>query len=107
MTTGDGVKGTFLTGYQNEARQVISMQEAAIEKNRIYVDKQSGKDFDRPAYRKLMKKLKRGDVLFIKSIDRLGRELYGNSGSVAYHYPGKGSGYRCDGYAPVGYPEGS
>lgn len=58
---------------QNEARQVISMQEAAIEKNRIYVDKQSGKDFDRPAYRKLMKKLRRGDVLFIKSIDRLGR----------------------------------
>ena len=58
---------------QNEARQVISMQEAEIDKSRIYIDKQSGKDFERPAYRKLMKKLKRGDVLFIKSIDRLGR----------------------------------
>ena len=51
---------------QNEARQMISMQEAAIEKSRIYVDKQSGKNFNRPAYRKLMKKLKQGDVLFIK-----------------------------------------
>ena len=58
---------------QNEARQIISMREAAIEKNRIYVVKQSGKVFERPAYRKLMKKLRRGDVLFIKSIDRLGR----------------------------------
>ena len=59
---------------QNEARQIISMREAAIEKNRIYVVKQSGKVFERPAYRKLMKKLRRGDVLFIKSIDRLGRK---------------------------------
>lgn len=58
---------------QNEARQLISLQESAIEKNRIFIDKQSGKNFDRPAYKKLIKKLKHGDVLFIKSIDRLGR----------------------------------
>ncbi|MEG0764050.1 MAG: recombinase family protein [Oscillospiraceae bacterium] len=58
---------------QNEDRQVIALSEFEIPKSNLYLDKQSGKDFNRPAYRKLMKKLKKGDLLIIKSIDRLGR----------------------------------
>lgn len=58
---------------QNEDRQVIALaREQVLEKN-IYMDKQSGKDFNRPAYKRLMKKLRPGDLLIIKSIDRLGR----------------------------------
>lgn len=49
------------------------MREAGVEDRRIYMDKQSGKDFDRPGYRRLLRKLKPGDTLIIKSIDRLGR----------------------------------
>ena len=58
---------------QNEERQLIAMHEAGIDDKHIYTDKQSGKDFDRPKYLRLKKKLKPGDVLFVKSIDRLGR----------------------------------
>lgn len=58
---------------QNEARQVFSMQEFGVNPKQIYLDKQSGKDFKRPAYQKLIRKIKPGDVLVIKSIDRLGR----------------------------------
>lgn len=58
---------------QNEERQRIAMRELGVDEARMFMDKQSGKDFDRPGYRLLMKKLKPGDVLFIKSIDRLGR----------------------------------
>lgn len=58
---------------QNEDRQVLAMEQAGIQRANIYVDKQSGKDFNRPNYKRLMKKLRSGDTLFIKSIDRLGR----------------------------------
>lgn len=59
---------------QNEARQYIELIEHGIEKKYIYMDKLSGKDFNRPAYHKLVyKKLKIGDLLVVKSIDRLGR----------------------------------
>ena len=58
---------------QNEDRQMIAMQDFGVEKKQIYLDKQSGKDFERPQYQKLLKKLKSGDTLVIKSIDRLGR----------------------------------
>lgn len=58
---------------QNEARQVIALQEFGIEYSNIYIDKQSGKDFNRPQYQKLIRKLKKGDALIITSIDRLGR----------------------------------
>ena len=58
---------------QNEERQIIAMHEFGIGDTQIYLDKQSGKDFDRPQYRKLMRKLKCDDTLVIKSIDRLGR----------------------------------
>lgn len=58
---------------QNEDRQMISMREVGVEENNIYIDKQSGKDFNRPQYKKLQKKLHTGDLLYILSIDRLGR----------------------------------
>ena len=58
---------------QNEDRQMIAMQKARIPRKNIYLDKQSGKDFERPMYRKLIRKLKYEDVVYIKSIDRLGR----------------------------------
>lgn len=61
------------TKEQNPERQFFAMQEQKIAKERIYLDKQSGQDFVRPEYRKLLRKLKKGDVLVIKSIDRLGR----------------------------------
>lgn len=58
---------------QNEDRQLIAMNEMGIKKKNIYIDKQPGKDFDRPRYKKMLKKFKPGDILYIKSIDRLGR----------------------------------
>ncbi len=58
---------------QNEARQETAMRDFGIAKRFIYMDKQSGKDFERPAYQKLMKKIKPDDTLVVKSIDRLGR----------------------------------
>ncbi|MDR1321097.1 MAG: recombinase family protein [Gracilibacteraceae bacterium] len=61
------------TADQNEDRQVISMKKLQIPPSRLFFDKQSGKDFDRPAYKRLLKKLKSGDLLYIMSIDRLGR----------------------------------
>lgn len=58
---------------QNEDRQLIAMQELNIPPTHIYMDKQSGKDFNRPQYKRLLRKLRRDDLLYIKSIDRLGR----------------------------------
>ena len=58
---------------QNEARQVIAMREAGLDGNHIYMDKQSGKDFERPAYQRLVRRLRPGDLLCVQSIDRLGR----------------------------------
>ena len=58
---------------QNEDRQLLAMREAKVPEDRIFLDKQSGKDFNRPNYKRLVKKLKPGDLLCIKSIDRLGR----------------------------------
>lgn len=58
---------------QNEDRPVIAMEELSIPQKNIYMDKQSGKDFERPQYKKMLRKFRQGDILFIKSIDRLGR----------------------------------
>lgn len=58
---------------QNEERQIIAMHEFGVDDKQIYMDKQSGKDFERPQYKKLMRKIKTGDTIVIKSIDRLGR----------------------------------
>ena len=58
---------------QNEDRQMIAMREKGVAEENIYVDKISGKDFNRPMYKKLMRKVRMGDLIYIKSIDRLGR----------------------------------
>lgn len=58
---------------QNEDRQLIALREVGVESENIFLDKQSGKDFDRPQYKRLLRKLKKDDLLYIKSIDRLGR----------------------------------
>lgn len=58
---------------QNEDRQWIALKEVSVSEQNIYLDKQSGKDFNRPQYKKLLRKMKRDDLLYIKSIDRLGR----------------------------------
>lgn len=58
---------------QNEARQLAAMCNAGLRPEYIFADKQSGRDFDRPQYKKLLHRLRRGDTLFVQSIDRLGR----------------------------------
>lgn len=58
---------------QNEDRQMIALREVGVPEKNIFVDKQSGKDFNRPKYKRLLKRLKTDDLLYIKSIDRLGR----------------------------------
>ena len=58
---------------QNEERQIVALSELNISHENLFMDKQSGKDFNRPSYQKLIRQLKAGDLLYIKSIDRLGR----------------------------------
>lgn len=61
------------TKEQNEDRQRIALNEAGVPGRNVFIDKQSGKDFDRPQYQKLIRKMRRDDLLYVKSIDRLGR----------------------------------
>lgn len=61
------------TREQNEARQVIAMRAFGVAEENLFIDKQSGRDFNRPQYRRLLRRLKAGNTLVIKSIDRLGR----------------------------------
>ncbi len=61
---------------QNEARQLAAMCNAGLRPEYIFADKQSGRDFDRPQYKKLLRRLRRGDTLFVQSIDRLGRNYH-------------------------------
>ena len=65
--------GRVSTKEQKLDRQIIAFQELGISPKNIFIEKQSGKDFDRPIYQKMIKLLKKGDTLIIKSIDRLGR----------------------------------
>lgn len=58
---------------QNIDRQIIALKEVGVEEENIFIDKQSGKDFNRPSYQKLLETIKTGDMVIIKSIDRLGR----------------------------------
>ncbi|MDO4192325.1 MAG: recombinase family protein [Erysipelotrichaceae bacterium] len=58
---------------QNEDRQLIAIRELSVEQDHVFIDKQSGKDFCRPEYLKLMKIIRPGDLIYVKSIDRLGR----------------------------------
>ncbi len=64
------------TKEQNEDRQLIAMDIYNISKENIFIDKQSGKNFERKNYQKLMRKLKKGDVIVVKSIDRFGRNYH-------------------------------
>ncbi len=64
------------TKEQNGDRQMIALMDCGIEERNIYVDKQSGKDFNRENYKKMIRKMKPGDILFVKSIDRLGRNYH-------------------------------
>jgi len=61
------------TKEQNEQRQIVALEEFGLDRKQIFTDKQSGKDFERTNYRKLVRRLKDGDTLVVKSIDRLGR----------------------------------
>lgn len=61
------------TKEQCEERQLIALREFPVQDDKIFMDKLSGKDFNRPQYKKLLRKLKQGDILVVKSIDRLGR----------------------------------
>ena len=61
------------TKEQNELRQIVALKQFGLTEKQIYVDKQSGKDFERRSYKRLLRKLKNGDTLVVKSIDRLGR----------------------------------
>ena len=59
---------------QNEDRQLLAMEECRVAKRNLFIDKQSGKDFERPSYKRLLRRLKAGDLLYVLSIDRLGRD---------------------------------
>ena len=61
------------TREQNELRQLVALHEMGITKKDLFLDKQSGKDFNRPMYKKLVARLREGDLIYVKSIDRLGR----------------------------------
>ena len=58
---------------QNEDHQVIALRKVGVPERNVYIDKQSGKDFERPQYKKLLRKMEKDDLLYIKNIDRLGR----------------------------------
>ena len=69
------------TREQNEDRQMIALRDAAIPEENVFIDKQSGKDFNRPQYKRLVRLLRPDDLLYVKSIDRLVRnyeEIYSN-----------------------------
>ena len=61
------------TKEQNEDRQLVALRERNVPEDNIYTDKQSGKDFNRPQYKRLVRRMKKNDLLYIKSIDRIGR----------------------------------
>ena len=61
------------TREQNEDRQLVALRAFPVVESRVYVDKASGADFERPAYQRMLRRLRKGDVLVVKSIDRLGR----------------------------------
>ena len=58
---------------QNEDRQLVALHNKGVADRKIFMDKQSGKNFERPQYKRMVKKLKQGDLLYVLSIDRLGR----------------------------------
>ena len=88
MNIGEYAYVRVSTKDQSEARQLIAMQKLGLRNENIYIEKRSGKDFDRPKYQQLLRRMRPGDILYIKSIDRLGRnyaeiqeQYYGNRDS--------------------------
>lgn len=94
---------------QNEDRQMIALQEMSVKENNIFMDKQSGKDFERPQYKRLVRRLQKDDLLYIKSIDRLGRNYAEILEQWRILTKEKGNRYRRAGHAASRYParEGS
>ena len=92
------------TREQNEDRQLIALRDAGVQDKDIYLDKQSGKDFERPKYRRLLRKLKKDDLLYIKSIDRLGRNYEEILQQWRVTTKDKGVDIGGIGHAPAGYP---
>lgn len=90
------------TREQNEERQLIALREMSVPEKNIFMDKQSGKDFNRPQYKKLVKKLKPGDLLYIKSIDRLGRNYEEIQNQWRVLTKEKGIDRICRCWTPVG-----
>ena len=91
---------------QNEARQLIRMHDFGVSDQNLFIEKHSGKDFNRPQYKRSLRKIKAGDTIVVKSIDRLGR----NYDEILHQWriitPKKG--FYCGlGYAPSGHPEGA
>ena len=89
---------------QNENRQLIALKEVGLTGKVIFLDKQSGKDFNRPQYKKLLRKLKKGDLLYVKSIDRFGRNYEEIQQQWRLLTKEKGSRYSDVRYAVAGYP---
>ena len=95
------------TQEQHEARQLDAMRKFGVAEQNIIVEKVSGKDFNRPLYQQLVKKLRPEDVLVVKSIDRLGRnydEILEQWGVITKKTESRHCGV---GYAPAGYPAGA
>lgn len=91
---------------QNEDRQKIAMVEYGIAPGNIYMDKQSGKDFERPGYQRLLRKLKAGDTIVVKSIDRLGRNYDEILEQWRFLTKQKTGGYHRSGYAAAQHKTG-
>ncbi len=90
---------------QNEDRQKIALTEMGVPENNIYMDKQSGKDFERTQYKRLLRKLNENSVLYIKSIDRLGRNYGELNEQWRIITKREESRYCCHRYAAVRYPQ--
>ena len=89
---------------QNEDRQRLAMTEFGVPESNVISDKLSGKDFERPGYKRLMRKLKEGDVLVVKSIDRLGRNYDEILEQWRIITKEKSAAISCSGYAPARHP---
>lgn len=89
---------------QNEDRQRIALQAKEVPPRNIYMDKQPDKNFQRPQYQRMVRKLKAGDMLYVLSIDRLGRNYKEIQEQWRLLTKVKGRGHLCHRYAVTGYP---
>ena len=91
---------------QNEDRQMMALRERDVPAGHIFMDKQSGKDFNRPQYKQLVRRLRAGDLLYVLSIDRLGRNYEDIQTQWRVLTKEKGVDICVMGYAAFGYPAG-